>query len=145
MEQPVAERAAAMWQLVQGHGVAGGGAMIALGVISLVVTVLLLPMWVARLPADHFSQHQVEPTRLRTLPHVALRAAKNTLGAVLVFLGLLMLVLPGQGLLTILIGVFLVELPGKRAVERRIACLPVVRAFLARVRLKHGAPPLVLE
>jgi hypothetical protein len=91
-----------MWQLVQGHAVAGGGVMITLGVISLVVTVLLLPIWVARLPADHFSQHRVGPTRLRTLPHVALRAAKNTLGAVLVFLGLLMLVLPGQGLLTIL-------------------------------------------
>jgi hypothetical protein len=141
----VAERAAAMWQLVQGHAVAGGGAMIVLGVISLVVTVLLLPIWVARLPADHFSRHRVEPTRLRTLPHVALRAAKNTLGAVLVFLGLLMLVLPGQGLLTILIGVFLVELPGKRAVERRIARQPVVRRFLDGVRVKHGAPPLILE
>lgn len=141
----MAERAAEIWRWVQGHAVAGGGVMLTLGVVSLVVTVLLLPTWVARLPADHFSRHRAEPTRLRTLPHVALRAAKNTLGAVLVFLGLLMLVLPGQGLLTILIGILLVELPGKRAVERRIARVPVVKAFLDRVRLKHGAPPLVVE
>jgi len=141
----LSERAAEIWQMVEAHVVAGGGAMIALGVASLVVTALLLPVWVARLPADHFCPHRVEPARPRTLPHLALRAAKNTLGLVLVLLGLLMLVLPGQGLLTILIGVVLVELPGKRTVERRIARQPVVRAFLARVRHRHGAPPLILE
>lgn len=141
----MSERVAEIWQMGEAHVVAGGGALLALGVISLVVTALLLPVWVARLPTDHFCPHRVEPERPRTLPHLALRAAKNTLGVVLVLLGVLMLVLPGQGLLTILIGVFLVELPGKRAVERRIARQPVVRAFLDRVRQRHGAMPLILE
>jgi len=141
----VIERVAEIWQSVQGHVVAAGGAMIALGVVSLVVTVLLLPTWVARLPIDHFAHHRPDHDEGRTLPHVALRAAKNTLGAVLVVLGVLMLVLPGQGLLTILIGIVLVEFPGKRAVERRIARHPAVRAFLDHVRRKRGVPPLVLD
>src|SRR5438270_309056 len=39
---------------------------------------------------------------------------KNLLGGVLVALGVLMLVLPGQGILTIVIGIILLDFPGKR-------------------------------
>jgi hypothetical protein len=52
-----------------------------------------------------------------------------------------MLVLPGQGLLTILIGLLLLDFPGKRALERRLLRRPGLRAFLDRMRVKRGRAP----
>lgn len=59
--------------------------------------------------------------------------------------GIAMLVLPGQGLLTILIGLLLLDFPGKRAVELRLVRRPAIRGFLDRMRQKRGVPPFVLE
>jgi hypothetical protein len=132
----------ALWAWLQGRLAAATGGMLALGLLSLVVTVLLLPTFIVRLPVDYFADDRVAAAAPRTLPHLALRALKNTVGAVLVVAGLLMLVLPGQGLLTILVGLVLVEFPGKRRLERAVARRSTVRAFLDGVRLRRGAPAL---
>lgn len=131
-----------LWGALQEHLAAAAGGMLALGLLSLVVTALLLPTFIARLPVDYFADDRVAAVTPRTLPHLALRALKNTFGVVLVVAGLLMLVLPGQGLLTILVGLVLVEFPGKRRLERAVARRPAVRAFLDGVRLRRGAPSL---
>jgi len=55
-----------------------------------------------------------------------------------------MLVLPGQGLLTILLGVTLVNFPGKYALERRIVSRPSVANTLNRIREAVGRNPLEL-
>ena len=59
--------------------------------------------------------------------------------------GLAMLVLPGQGLLTMLIGLLLLDFPGKRALERRVVRRPKILAFLNRMRDRRGREPLRLE
>jgi hypothetical protein len=133
---------AELWGQLQGRLAAAAGGMLALGLVSLVVTVLLLPTFIARLPVDYFADDRVAAAAPRTLPHIALRALKNTFGAFLVVAGLLMLVLPGQGLLTILVGLVLVEFPGKRRLERAVARRPAVRAFLDAVRLRRGVASL---
>jgi hypothetical protein len=135
----------ALWGTLQAHLAAAAGGMLALGLLSLLVTAALLPTFIARLPVDYFAHDRVAPITPRTLPHLALRALKNTFGAVLVVAGLLMLVLPGQGLLTILVGLVLVEFPGKRRLERAVARRPAVRTFLDAVRLRRGAPSLRFE
>ena len=56
-----------------------------------------------------------------------------------------MLVLPGQGLLTILIGLLLLEFPGKRALERRLVARPGIKTFLDRIRARRGKPPLEVD
>jgi len=56
-----------------------------------------------------------------------------------------MLLLPGQGLLTILIGLLLLDFPGKRALELRLLRRPALRGFLDRMRQRRGVPPFVLE
>jgi hypothetical protein len=130
----------ALWGAFQAHLAAAAGGLLALGLLSLIVTAALLPTFVARLPVDYFAHDCVAPSTPRTLPHLTLRALKNTVGAVLLVAGLLMLVLPGQGLLTMLVGFVLVEFPGKRRLERAIARRPAVRAFLDDVRRRRGAP-----
>lgn len=70
-----------------------------------------------RLPGDYFS-NSLSPNPKRRFKHPALHVAwsltRNLIGAVLVAAGFAMLFLPGQGLLTLVVGLMLVDFPGKR-------------------------------
>jgi len=116
-----------------------------LSIGSLVVTALLLPVVVLRLPADYFTATRQDLAAERSPLQWAGHVAKNVLGGVFVLAGIAMLVLPGQGLLTILIGLLLVDFPGKRALERRFVRRRGVLEFLNRLRARHGRPPLQVE
>ncbi len=110
-----------------------GGLSLAMFVLTLVV----FPLVIIYLPEDYFVRDRRDPAR-QTRRHPAvwlvLTVLKNILGVVLVVAGLAMLVLPGQGLLTMLIGVTLVNFPGKFALERRIVSRPSVAKTLNRIR-----------
>lgn len=116
--------------------------LFALSIGSLVLTAVLLPIVVLRLPADHFvREHRVGHGPRRTLDWVW-HLGKNALGALFVLAGIAMLVLPGQGLLTILIGLLMVDFPGKRAFERRLVGRPSILKMVNAMREKRGRPPL---
>jgi hypothetical protein len=72
---------------------------------------------------------------------------KNLAGWFLVLLGGVLLLpgVPGQGVLTILFGLVLVDFPGKRKVERRLLSFPRIRLRINRLRARFGKPPLLLE
>ncbi len=115
-----------------------------LSVGSLIVCALLLPVVVVRLPEDYFAR----PTReapwsewgwLRKL----IAVVRCTIGGLFVIAGIVLLVLPGQGLLMILVGVLLAEFPGKFRLERAIARRTAIRASLDAIRRWFGAPPLL--
>jgi hypothetical protein len=74
----------------------------------------------------------------------ALRIAKNVLGAVLVCVGFIMLFLPGQGLLSMLVGLFLMDFPGKPRVLRALLARPHVLPLINGLRARAGRPPLEL-
>lgn len=116
-----------------------------LSIGSLVLTALLMPVLVARLPWDYFiaSRHQLN--RRRGVWQWVMGLGRNVLGLVFLLAGIAMLVLPGQGLLTMLIGLLLLDFPGKRAVELRIVRRPAILAFLNRMRARRGRPPLQVE
>ncbi|MBI4879427.1 MAG: hypothetical protein HY812_07165 [Planctomycetes bacterium] len=121
-----------------------------LGAASLamfVVGVLLVPLLAVRMPEDYFLRDGPPPASWRgrhPFLHLAARAGKNLLGALLVVAGVVMLALPGQGVLTILLGVSLLEFPGKRRLERRIASRPAVLGAINWTRAKLGKAPLRL-
>ncbi len=73
---------------------------------------------------------------------VLLGFAKNLLGGVLVVLGLVMLLTPGQGLLTLLIGLMLMNFPGKYRLERWLVTRPGVLRALNWLRARQGHQPL---
>jgi hypothetical protein len=116
-------------------GVGLGLALLVLGVASLIA----LPVLLVRIPSDHF----VAPRK--TVPvgslHWLGRIAKNVLGAVLLLLGIAMLVLPGQGVLTIIGALVLLDFPGKRRLERWLVLRPKVLQSLNRMRTRAGRPP----
>lgn len=63
---------------------------------------------------------------------------RNLLGGILLVSGILMLFLPGQGVLTILIALLFPEFPGKRKLIARILDNPRIQGGLNRFRRKFG-------
>ena len=116
-----------------------------LSLASLALTAMLLPGILARLPADYFAEHRSPARTERGLSAWLLRLSKNLLGVIFVLAGIAMLVLPGQGLLTILIGLLLLDIPGKRRIERKLIGRPAILRFVNRLRQTRGHAPLQLD
>lgn len=116
-----------------------------LSLLSLVATVIGVPWVAVRLPSDYFNQPRRSVWRKSAqAPRsvLLLGALKNIIGAVLLLLGLLMLVTPGQGLLTIMVGLLLMNFPGKYRLERWLVRRRGVLAALNWLRQRGGHPPL---
>jgi hypothetical protein len=119
--------------------------------VSLAVSVLgliVVPMAIVRIPADYFLGPH--PPRLpwanaHPVLRVFLTLAKNVLGLSLVLAGIAMLVLPGQGLLAILVGAMLVDFPGKRPAELALIRMKRVHAVLNWVRRRAGRDALLVD
>jgi len=115
-----------------------------LSLLAVVATVIGIPWVIARLPHDYFSRRSRAVWRRTAdepLPALVLTVVKNVLGAILVILGIIMLVTPGQGLLTILLGMMLMNFPGKYRVERWMVRRPGVLRALNWLRRRHGEMP----
>lgn len=75
------------------------------------------------------------------------RIGKNLAGVVLVLLGIIMALpgVPGQGLLVIVIGVTLMDFPGKRRLELWFLHRPALFRAINRLRGRFHKPPLELD
>lgn len=111
-----------------------------LGIVSLILV---------KLPADYFTSSY--DRKIWADRHHALRIAaaivKNVLGVLLIVLGIIMSLpgVPGQGLLTILLGVMLVDFPGKNRLEQKLLHRPAIRNSINKLRARFGKPPLQLD
>ena len=117
--------AAALWPVLAVVAVSAGSAA-------------LLGWFLVRLPPDHF----VHTSDRVAAPHV--RWLQRLGGVCLVLGGIVMALpgIPGQGLLSILAGLVLLDLPVLRPLELRLLGLAVVRRGLTALRAKAGQPPL---
>ena len=115
-------------------------------VFMFVGTLIAIPVILMRLPADYFDIRIPRPWMenhhpiLRLIGHIV----KNVVGAIFLFAGFLMLFLPGQGVLTMLIGLSLIEFPGKRRVEAKIVGQSTVLSTINAMRAKFDKPPLII-
>ena len=119
--------------------------LVAATVVSIVLffASLLGVSWaVCRLPADHLLARR--PVHLALGKSIVARIALNVLGAILVMVGIALLLLPGQGLLTIATGLILVDFPGKARLERKLLTTPAISRAVNRIRHRAGRPPLSL-
>ncbi len=121
------------------------GLLTAVSLLMFVGTLVLIPVLVARIPEDYFTgehRHRARTRNLHPLLYWGGLVVKNLLGLVLVLAGIAMLLLPGQGILSILIGISLMNFPGKYALERKLVSLPKVMDGINWLRKKSGRPPL---
>lgn len=120
--------------------------ILGLVLVSIVVPVTVTALMILRLPADYFTHTRRDPVYRHgrhPLAAWSLVLIKNLIGLVLVVVGIVMVFTPGQGLLTLLAGLMLVNFPGKYRLERRLVTLgPVIPAF-NRLRARWGRAPLL--
>ena len=123
------------------------GALIFVG--SFLLNLAIVSLILVKLPADHFSKNR--KTKFWDGPNPALHAAKvigkNLLGVLLVALGVVLSLpgVPGQGLLTILLGIMLLDFPGRERLEQKLLSKPSIVNTINRLRGRFGKQPLVLN
>lgn len=114
---------------------------------SVVISVLIVGVIIVKIPANYFSSHY-QRDFLPNTPWLVRWGAvilKNVVGFLLVIAGIIMLIGPGQGILTILIGLILMDIPGKRPLEARIIKRPAVLSAVNNLRKRFDKPPLVVD
>lgn len=117
-----------------------GSVGLALLYASLVIVAL------TRMPADYFVTRRdpaVGPQGhgVRSLMGTL---ARNVAGWLLLLLGIAMLVLPGQGILTVVMGLALIDFPGKRWCLLYMLRNRLVNRAIDRVRSKASKPRLIV-
>jgi hypothetical protein len=118
-------------------------------VLSLVLSFAAIAVVMVKIPENYFSSHY-EQDFLPNSPWIVRWGAvilKNLLGIFLILLGIVLSLpgVPGQGILTILLGLIMIDIPGKRPLEARIIKRPNVLAAANRLRGRFGKPPLVMD
>ena len=120
--------------------------IIGFGSISLILFIfsLLSIKWlVALIPEDYFlSKKNTKFKSNFPLLWIFIMLIKNIFGYSLIVGGIFMLVLPGQGLFTIFIGLMLSNYPGKYYIEKRFIAIPSVLQSINWLRSKSNKPPL---
>ena len=124
------------------------GVLIGLGASSIlifIISILGISWFVAQIPEDYFLSSKRKPSKWqeqKPILRLAVLFGKNIIGVSLIIGGLLMLVLPGQGLLTIVTGLLLINYPGKYKLEQKLVAIPSVLRALNWIRVKANKPPL---
>ena len=114
-----------------------------LGLISLllfVFSLLLLPWLIKQIPTDYFQRNQArhKPGKLFS----PINIVRNLLGFIILLAGLAMFVLPGQGILTALVGIALMQFPGKCRLEHWLISRNGVLSAVNWLRRKTNSPEL---
>ena len=122
--------------------------LIGMGISSIFIffiSILGISWFIAQIPEDYFLRSKRQPSKWqeqKPILRFVVMFGKNLIGLSLIIGGLLMLVLPGQGLLTIVTGLLLVNYPGKYKLEQKLSSMPSIFRALNWIRLKAKKPPL---
>lgn len=116
---------------------------------SLIISFAAIAFVMVKIPASYFSSHY-QRDFLPNSPWLVRWSAvilKNVLGVVLVIIGIILSLpgVPGQGLLTILLGLIMMDIPGKRPIEAKIISRPTILAAVNKLRASYDKPPLDLD
>ena len=118
------------------------------GVLSLIMfagSLGALALMVVKLPAEHFVR---EYERRPIIPiknpaaRICYQVVKNGVGIFFIAAGLVMLVLPGQGLIALVLGISLTDFPGRHGLVRAIVRRKKVLRSMNWLRKKFDRPPL---
>jgi hypothetical protein len=122
---------------------------VALFLITFSLSLVIVSIIVVRIPKDYFKKDH--PRKVLPNHHPAVRylaiVGRNVLGILLVALGIVMSLpgVPGQGILTILLGIMLLDFPGKQTLEHKLVSRPQVLKAINKLRRRFGKPELVLD
>ena len=108
-----------------------------------IISILSIRWLVLLIPENYFKEKKNSILKEKYFFYwVAFKFIKNSLGYLLIIGGILMLVLPGQGILTIFVGMILSDYPGKYHIEKKIIQSSIILRTINSIRKKSGKKPL---
>ena len=117
--------------------------------VTFAVNLAIVSFILVKIPADHFKKNHKTQFWSGSKPaiHALAMIGKNILGVLLVVVGIVLSLpgVPGQGLLTILLGIMLLDFPGKHSLERKLLSRPEIVKTINRLRERFDRPPLELD
>lgn len=121
-----------------------------LGIISVLIfifSIVGLRLFIIAIPSDYFiNKKRVSTLRDNSiLLWVFYKIFKNIIGYIFIAIGLLALVLPGQGILMILIGLMMSDYPKKFDLEKKIIKINTVRKGVNWIRIKSNVEKIKLN
>jgi hypothetical protein len=120
---------------------------IVFSIATIIVSYVLIVVGMIKIPADYFSSTYVR--EINHDKHFSLRWAtfivKNVIGFLLIIAGTVMIFTPGPGVPTILLGLIMMDIPGKRPLEARIIKRPEILETVNNLRARYNKPPLVMD
>lgn len=121
--------------------------LIAFSVMAFIGTLLAIPAILIRMPPDYFQNHHHKPWFANHHPVVRILGlfVKNIIGMIFLLAGIAMLVLPGQGLLTMLLGILFIDFPGKHRLEKKLIQHPTILKTINALRKKVDKPPFTFD
>jgi hypothetical protein len=117
---------------------------VGLSIVMLLGSLALTPWILVRLPRDYFtSAHHVPLQGFQNRPvlRILLLIVKNLTGLILLLAGISMLILPGQGVLTVFLALLVLDFPGKFRLKRRLFQRPHIRTWINNFRIRHQCEP----
>ncbi len=117
--------------------------------VTFAINLAIVSIILVNLPATYFQEsHSRDFWKGRSqLIRILGVGAKNVLGVVLVAVGVVLSLpgVPGQGLLTILLGIMLLDFPGRQRLEIWLVSRPKILQAINSLRHRFGKPPVVLD
>ena len=117
----------------------------AISVLMFLGSLCAIPFILVKIPSDYFSRLQPKTDfniRSTSIPRLLYLVFKNLVGVIFIFAGLIMLLLPGQGILTIIVGMSLLNFPGKYRLVRNIIRNKIVLNAINKLRTKADKSPI---
>ena len=118
-------------------------------VLTLGASLAIVSLVLVKLPATYFKRSNNRTFLANHPPMVRWLAllGKNLLGVVLVLVGIVLSLpgVPGQGVLTILLGIMLLDFPGKPRFEYWLVSRPKILHAINKLRHRFSKPSLVLD
>jgi hypothetical protein len=116
----------------------------ALSTIIFLIILFAIPIFIVKLPSDFFIRQNLPKPLLASRKHTVIRLIyviiKNVIGVMIIFAGIAMLFLPGQGVMTVIIGISLLNIRGKRRIVLAFVCRSFVIQSLNRLRTRFNKP-----
>lgn len=132
------------WESLTWGRIAAG---LAFTVVTIIASYGLIVIGMIKIPADYFSSSYVRD--IGSDKHFSLRwgtfIIKNLIGFLLIIAGIIMIFTPGPGVPTILLGLIMMDIPGKRPLEAKLIQRPMVLSAVNDLRAKYNKPPLIMD
>ena len=116
-------------------------------VVTFILSYALIVYGMVKIPADYFSSTYVK--NIDRNKHFSVRWAafivKNVVGFILIIAGIIMIFTPGPGVPTILLGLIMMDIPGKRPLEAKLIQRPTVLSAINQLRARYKKPPLIMD